>query len=169
MFGILKNISTFTKREINGLAIVLNLLYFALMVVIPTIIVCSQYNLFYKAETMTKLTGVGIIVVVILGIYLLTKCKDAINNLPEITYKQQCLKFTIQLALAGFVFFVIFWAFIMAKDNIDLAYKVFVRCLISIAFGYVVDLGFLKYVNAELKIRQAALFDKEKDKRKGLI
>ena len=73
MFGILKNISTFTKREINGLAIVLNLLYFALMVVIPTIIVCSQYNLFYKAETMTKLTGVGIIVVVILGIYLLTK------------------------------------------------------------------------------------------------
>ena len=64
-----KNIDTWSKKKLRTVDIVANLIYIVLLLVIPIIIICNEYDIFTNTTATYKLTGIGIIVFVLLGLY----------------------------------------------------------------------------------------------------
>lgn len=169
MFGIFKDIKTWSKKKLKWMGIAFDILYAVLMLVIPTIIVCSKYKLFENAPARIKITGVGVIFLIIIGMYAFKKFKDAVEKMPQITYNQQCFKFSLQMALTLLPMGLIIFGFWMAREQTQMAYNTMLGCLISIFFANLVYYLFIKFIEQEEDIREQALLDKEKEARKGLV
>lgn len=153
-------------KRVNGL---FTLLHFIALVVIPIIIVGFNYQLFSKEEGGFKLTAIGIIVVIILGLYAYFKLRKVINDLPQIKKSQQCFKFTSQMILSLLPICIILAGLQLAKSNFLLAIEVIQWCSISFVGAVLIDGLFLKYIHQEVSIRAKTLEVVEIEKRKGLI
>ena len=77
-----KEIDKWSKKKLRRLNLLFSFLHFVALVLVPVIIVSHNYKLFESAGKL-KLTAVGIIVVVILGLYAYTKLKKAIDDFIE--------------------------------------------------------------------------------------
>jgi hypothetical protein len=155
MFFDLSNLS---KKQFNSIRIIFELIHILLLVVGPSIVVCTKYKIFEKtvANPTIKLTGVGIILVVILGLYFYTKIMQTINKFPEIKLSQQRIKFTIQMLFGMLPVGLILIGLILAKDNVNLAFDTAIMCLGFILIAKLFDGLCLKYVHAELTLREEA-------------
>lgn len=165
----LKNIGTYNKKKLRGLNIIFGLLHFIALVIVPTIIICTNYQIFKHNEIAVKLTGVGIILFVVLGLFAFIKLKNAVADLPQITYKQQCAKFTLQTIFSLIPYLLITLLLFYAKTNVMIAYTTFTYCLISLGCAELIDGLFLKYIKAEYNLRAKAMEVVEVENRKGLI
>ena len=166
---LFKDIKNWSKKKLRAFKYAFNSLYAALIAVVPTIIICWKYQLFTQQNAAIKLTGIGLILVLVLGFYAYLKLKEAINKLPQITYKQQCFKFGLSLIFCLMPYALVIFGFWMARSEVQLAYDTMLYCLISIFVANIVDYGFLKFIQCEDEIRNEALYDKEKDDRRGLV
>ena len=92
----LKNIGTYNKKKLKSLNIIFGLLHFIALVIVPIIIICNNYQIFKNNDVAVKLTGVGLIMFVVLGLFAFIKLKNVVADLPHVTYKQQTFKFTLQ-------------------------------------------------------------------------
>lgn len=164
-----KDIETWTSKKLRGLNVLFSFLHFIALVLIPIIIVGTHYDLFTKEEGGFKLTGIGIIVVVILGLYAYIKMKKVVDGLPQIKLTQQRFKFSLQAILSLIPLIILLVAINYAKTNYELAFKVAKYCLISFASAVVIDGLFLKYIDQEKAIRTKTLDLVEVEKRKGLM
>lgn len=165
MFFDLSNLS---KKQFNSIRIIFEIIHILLLVVGPSIVVCTKYKIFEKtvANPTIKLTGVGIILVVILGLYFYTKIMQTINKFPEIKLSQQRIKFTIQMLFGMLPIGLILIGLVLAKDNVNLAFDTAIMCLGFILIAKLFDGLCLKYVHAELTLREdAAKFNEIQSRR----
>lgn len=163
-----KDIESWSKKKLRGLNILFGFLHFVALVLIPVIIVAHNYKLFETAGGF-KLTAIGIIVVVILGLYAYSKIKEVIEDLPQIKLGQQRFKFSIQAILSLIPIVIILVALEYAKNDYMIAINVIKWCSVSFIGGILIDGLFLKYLKAETKLRAKALELVEVEKRKGLV
>lgn len=162
------DIENWSKKKLRGLNFLFSFLHFIALVLVPTIIVSSNYKLFEQAGTY-KLTALGIIVVIILGLYAYIKLKKVIDDLPQIKLSQQRFKFTAQTILSLLPLIIILFALEAAKTNYLIAINVIRWCSVSFIAGILIDGLFLKYIAQEYSIRTKALEMVEIEKRKGLV
>lgn len=157
MFFDLSNLS---KKKFALVKIIFEAIYILFLVVGPSIIVCNKYQIFKKvsesATTTTKLTGVGIVLVIILGIYFYSKISRVVNNLPEVKLSHQRIKFTIQMIIGLIPIGLILIGLILSKDNVALAFDTATLCTVFILIAKIFDGMCLKYVDAESKLREEA-------------
>ena len=64
-----KDLSTWSKAKLRGLNFLFSFVHFVALVLVPVIIVAVNYKLFENNEGGLKLTAIGIIVIIILGLY----------------------------------------------------------------------------------------------------
>ena len=164
-----KDIDKWSKQKLRGLDFLFNLLNFVALVLVPVIIVGYNYKLFTKDEGGFKLTAIGVIVVIILGLFAYLKIKKTIDNLPQISLKQQRFKFTIQFVLSILPIIIIIVGLEFAKKDFDIAINVIRWCSVSFGCGILIDCLFLKYTAQEIAIRSKASEMVEVEKRKGLV
>lgn len=164
-----KNIENWTKQKLRGLNILFSLLHFTALVLVPVIITGVNYRLFSNSTGGLKLTAVGSIIVVILGLYAYIKMKKVIDDLPEIKVGQQRFKFTIQAILSLLPIIIIIIAIQFAKKDFNTAMNVLQWSSVSFACGILIDGLLLKYIKAELTLRSKALELVEIEKRKKLV
>lgn len=164
-----KQIKTYSKKKLRVLNITFSLLYFIALVVIPIIIVCENYAIFEQAEATTKLTGIGVIMVVVLGFFAFVKLKDAVDSLPQLVYKQQCIKFTLQMLFGLIPYGLIIGLLIFARNEFEIAYNTSLWSMISLVAAHLLDGLVIKYLKAELALRNKALELVEVELRKGLV
>lgn len=164
-----KDIETWSKKKLNGLNLLFSSLHFIALVLVPIIIVADNYKLFEDNEGSLKLTAVGIIIVIILGLYAYIKLKKVIDNLPQLKLGQQRFKFTIQGILSLVPIIIIMVALDYAKADYLIAINVIKYCSISFGCAIVIDALFLKYIAQEIDIRNDALKLVETEKRKKLV
>lgn len=162
------NIAIWTKKKLRGLNVLFGLLHFIALVLIPVIIVACNYKLFAKADGL-KLTAMGIIVVIILGLYSYLKIKKAVDKLPQIKLSHQRFKFTLQTILSLVPIIITLFALNVAKNDFNTAINVIKWCSVSFIGGVLIDGLFLKYFEQEIAIRSKALEMVEIEKRKGLV
>ena len=163
------NISKWSKQKLRGLNILFSLLHFVALVLVPVIITGVNYKLFNKDNGGLKLTAVGVIVVVILGLYAYTKLKKTIDDLPQIKLGQQRFKFSIQAILSLMPIIIVLIALNFAKNDYLIAINVIKWCSVSFGGAILIDGLFLKYITAEIKLRAKALELVEVDKRRKLV
>ena len=164
-----KNIDKWNKKKLRGLNILFSLLHFIALVLVPIIIVGVNYDLFTKTEGGFKLTAVGIIVVVILGLYAYVKLKKVVDNLPQLKASQQRFKFTIQTILSLIPIGIILVGLEFAKTDFMIAINVIQWCSISFTSALLIDGLFLKYIHQEIDLRMKTLEMVEIEKRKELV
>ena len=164
-----KDIDKWSKSKLRGLNFTFSLLHFITLVLIPSIIVGVNYGLFTKEEGGFKLTGVGIIIVVILGLYAFTKLKKVIDNLPQLKVGQQAFKFTLQTILSLVPVAIILVGLQLAKADFLTAINVIQSCSVSFIIAILIDGLFLKYISQEVDLRNKSLEMVEIEKRKELV
>ena len=164
-----KDIECWSKNKLRGLNILFGFLHFVALVLIPVIITGVNYQLFTKNSGGLKLTAIGVIVVVILGLYAYGKLKKVIDDLPQVKLGQQRFKFSIQAILSLIPIIIILVALEYAKNDYMIAINVIKWCSVSFIGGILIDGLFLKYISAEINIRAKALELVEVEKRKGLV
>lgn len=163
-----KDIDKWSKGKLRGLKALFSFLHFTALVLIPVIITGVNYKLFETGGTY-KLTAIGIIVVVILGLYAYSKLKEVIDELPQVKLGQQRFKFSVQTILSLVPIIIILVALEYAKNDYLIAINVIKWCSVSFASALLIDGLFLKYIKAELSLRNKALDLVEVEKRKGLV
>lgn len=154
------DLSKLSKQKFMLVKVIFELIYIILLVVGPTIVVCSKYKIFEKvsesATVTVKLTGVGIVLIIILGIYLYSKVSRSISKLPEIKLTHQRIKFTAQMIFGLIPIGLVLVGLVLAKDNINLAFDTATTCVVYILIAKIFDGLCLKYVDAESAIREEA-------------
>jgi len=163
------NIDSYSKKKMLILTIICNIIYVGLLVVGPSIVVGCRYAIFEAASTRYKLTGVGIILFVILGMYGYVKIKKVIRKLPEVKLSQQRVKFTLEMIFDVLPLVLIIVAAVFARDNVTKAFDTMLMCLGFFLGAILFDGLFLKYIDAENALREKALMNKEVAKRESLV
>lgn len=164
-----KDLENWDKKKYRTYKIICELVYFLFMVVVPTIIVCCKYDLFTTVNTTKRLTGVGFIMVVVLGIYAYMKIRQSLKKLPDTEYKERVFKFTLEMVFTAIPFILLIIACVLVRDNLVLAFNTMLWCLISFTAAAVWDGLTLKYLDAESTLRNQAKIQKAVDKRKNVV
>ena len=89
--------------------------------------------------------------------------------MPQVKLGQQRFKFSVQTILSLVPIVIILVALEYAKNDYLIAINVIKWCSVSFAGAIVIDGLFLKYIKAELSLRNKALELVEVEKRKGLV
>lgn len=163
-----KNIDKWSKKKLRGLNLLFSFLHFVALVLIPICVVGHNYKLFSNYNGL-KLTAVGIIVVVILGLYSYIKLKKVIDELPQLKLSQQRFKFSSQGVLSLIPILIICAGLEYAKNDFHIAIIVIRWCCVSFIGAILIDALFLKYIAQEINIRTKALEMVEIEKRKKLV
>ncbi len=164
-----KNIANYSKSTMRILTLIAHIVYVGLLVVGPTIIIASRYKLFEKASVGLKITGVGFIFFVILGLYGYIKIKQTVDKLPQIKLSQQRVKFTLQTIISLMPLGLIVVASVLVRDDINRAFNTMLMCVGFFIGSILWDGLILKYVIAENELRSEALKNKEVRKREDLV
>ncbi len=148
------NIASWSQKKLKLNFLFYGLIYLAFVLVAPIIIVSMKYNLVKSSST--RLTGVGLILVVCVAVFLFKGVKRLLNKLPQDELNEQRFKFTtlmiysLMLPIGGILLLN------LIKTNVDLACDTLVKVLASIIFSIMVDYMALHYLEAEWDLRQEA-------------
>lgn len=164
-----KNIDTYSNKKLFILNVFFNFIYFIFLVVCPIITISIKYKIFEKVPEHIRLTGIGLILFVIVGLYIYLKLKEIVEKLPQNKSRQQKLKFTLRMIINIIPFFLIILALSMTNDTIDIAFDTFRYCIIFFLVSIIIKGLFLDYLEAEKEIRNKAQELIEIDKRKIVL
>lgn len=162
-----KNIENWSQKQLRREFITYGIFYLMFALIIPCIIVGVKYDLIKSSSV--RLTGVGLILVVVIAVFLLKGVKNILLKLPQEQHKEQCLKFTIlmiyslMLPIGGILLLN------LIKTNVTLACDTLTKCLASFIFSIMIDYMSLKYLEVEFDFRQEAKHQLEVEKRKGAL
>ena len=154
-----KDIAEWSKRKVFWMDILFSAIYIVFMIIIPIIIISVNYGAgetVEKSKLLTSWSLVLILIVAVVGIFAISKLA---RKLPDETFKQQTVKYTLELVQRLILPVLGFVALHQFKVNFDLAYTVLSWCIISFICGILVDGLVLKYIDKELS------FNKELDHR----
>lgn len=158
-----KDISTWSQNKLKYTWLAYAILYLVFSLIIPIICVATKYNLI--KESSTKLTGVGLILILCIAVFLIKGCNRLIAKLPQENKKEQCFKFMIQMVYA--LLFPVCGLIIVSliKQNVTLACDTISYCLYSLICAIVLDHLTLKFLECEWDLRQEAKHQIEVNKR----
>ena len=154
-----KDIAEWSKRKVFWMDILFSAIYIIFMIVIPIIIIAVNYGAgetVDKSKLLTSWSLIHILIVAVVGIFAISKLA---RKLPDETFKQQTVKYTLELVQRLILPVLGFVALHQFKVNFDLAYTVLSWCIVSFICGILVDGLVLKYIDKELS------FNKELDHR----
>lgn len=161
-----QNIANWSKKLMWSVTIICYALYFGIIVIAPAITIFCKYN---TTEGMKKITGLGLVLIVIIGIASYTFVKKAISKLPQVSVNEQRFKFGIETIFDCLPLGIALYAMFAVKDDIDLAFDTLKICLILFLVGILWNSLIIKFIDAEWAIRNGAKLDKEKAKRTGVV
>lgn len=164
-----KNIDTYSNKKLFILNFFFNFVYFIFLVVCPIITISIKYKIFEKVPEHIRLTGIGLILFILVGLYIYLKLKEIVEKLPQNKSRQQKLKFTLRMIINIIPFFLIILALSMTNDTIDIAFDTFRYCIIFFLVSIIIKGLFLDYLEAEKEIRNKAQELIEIDKRKIVL
>ncbi len=164
-----KNIETYSKKKMMALTIICNLIYVALLVVGPSIVIGCRYAIFGTVSAKYKLTGIGTILFVIVALYAYIYLKKLIRKLPEIKLSQQRVKYTLEMVLNLAPIVLLTVGGILVRDDASRAFDTLLMCVGFFIESILFDGLFLKYIDAENALREKALMNKEVAKRENLV
>lgn len=159
-----KNIEEWDGAKLRLYTIIFNAIYFLFAGLIPIIIVGSKYSLFKKASSF-RVSGLGIILIIIVAVTLVRALNKCINKLPESTIKEQRVKYTIlgiKALILPFLAIIIMGLF---KRDFTLAYNTAFKCVWSYAAAIVVEYTCILYLDRERDLRAKAKEQNEINKR----
>ena len=160
-----KDIAEWSKRKVFWMDILFSAIYIIFMIVIPIIIIAVNYGAgetVEKSKLLTSWSLILILIVAVVGIFAISKLA---RKLPDETFKQQTVKYTLELVqslirpVLGRV------ALHQFKVNFDLAYTVLSWCIVSFICGILVDGLVLKYIDKELSFNKEIDHKAELEKR----
>ena len=154
-----KDIAEWSKRKVFWMDILFSAIYIIFMIVIPIIIIAVNYGTgetVEKSKLLTSWSLILILIVAVVGIFAISKLA---RKLPDETFKQQTVKYTLELVQSLILPVLGLVALHQFKVNFDLAYTVLSWCIVSFICGILVDGLVLKYIDKELS------FNKELDHR----
>lgn len=147
-------IDKWSRKKLRTNYLIYGALYLVFALIIPTVIIGVKYNLIKSSSV--RLTGVGLILVVFIAVFLLKGLKRVILNLPQDELKEQRFKYTIlmiyslMLPVGGILLLN------LIKANVTLACDTLIKCLASIIFSIMIDYMTLKYLETEYSLRNEA-------------
>lgn len=143
--------------------------YFFFSIFIPVLTVCIQYDLFGNTGTKTKLSGWGIVLLIIacvVGFFALKRAIAKLDDLnPAAAYFKVVLNTVSKLILPVVAIIVVF----LLKSNFELASDtIYWMCASYIAAG-LIDGILITFIDRESRIRNKSLLDKEALERQNLV
>lgn len=148
------NIENWSPKKLKAHFVLYGLLYLAFALIIPIIIIGIKYNLIKSSST--RLTGVGLIIVICIAVFFFKGVKTLLNKLPQDELKEQRFKFTIlmlyslMLPVGGILLLN------LIKQNVNLACDTLIKVLASIIVSVMLDYTTLKYLEVEWDLRTEA-------------
>ena len=164
-----KNIDTWENSKLKKVKWACNLLYLIAVLIVPIIITMINYSLFEKASATVKLTGVGIIVLLIVVIWGYKKINEVIDTLSDSTYKERCLKYGLKWVFSAIPYIALIIAMALVKDELTRAYNTLFGSIICWAVATTIKHLFIDFITSEVKLRNDAVKDNEKLKRRKFI
>lgn len=152
---IFKNIENWSKKKCKMVELTLDLLQLIFSLIIPIIIVAWKYDLFTKAEGW-KLTSSGLIVVVIVAFTGINYLSKQIKKLPEATYNERKVKYTVQGIQKALVPAIIIGILQVIKKNVETGVFVITWCMASYIVAIAIQYLFTEYVSHELMVYDKA-------------
>ena len=160
-----KDIAEWSKRKVFWMDILFSAIYIIFMIVIPIIIISVNYGAgetVEKSKLLTSWSLVFILIAAVVGIFALSKLA---RKLPDETFKQQTIKYTLELVQDLILPVLGFVALHQFKVNFDLAYTVLSWCIVSFICGILIDGLVLKYIDKELSFNKEIDHKAEIEKR----
>lgn len=145
------NIETWSKSKLRVFKYILLACQLIFSMIIPMLIVGNKYGLFKKVSGW-KLTASGLIVVLIVGFHIVKYVIGTAKKLPENTYNQRKIKYS--MALVGHMFIPLLMIFIgyQIKKNAIVGYNTLKWCMLSMCVSTFIEWMFTAYVEHELSI-----------------
>lgn len=161
---LFNDISTWSKSKLRMVRAVSYILYALAVLIVPIFIIAIRYQVFHA--TNYKLTGWGIICLMIVFFVGYGLINRLVNKMPQITLNQQRVKFTIQLILKCIVPVGLIIIACLIKDDMEKAIDTMILICTSYVIGIGIDYLAIQYLEEEVDLRAKALEQKEIDKRK---
>ena len=151
-----KDINKWSMKRLRLYALAFNCLYLVFTCLAPIIVVGCRYQIFHKVSAY-RLTGWGWICAILVAVVSIKVIKKVVDKLPEVTYKQQLLKYSILGVRALFIPVLLLIAMTALKSDFDLAYNTLWLCLIFYTIGIVIDYTCIKYIDRAKDIKIKAM------------
>lgn len=165
-----KGIEKYSNKKLKALSLIFNGLYLIAFLIIPIIIICDNYCIFKKATANSiRITGIGLIFFVLLGLFCYIKLKKLIAKFPQETLNQQRFKFTIEMIFNLLPLLLILIVLTITQDNLLMAFKTFRNCSYSIILSILIDGLCVKYLDAEIGLRKEARHLKSVKSREDIV
>ncbi len=158
-----KDIEKWSQKKLKLNFLFYGLIYFSMALVAPIVIVGCKYDLIKSSAT--KLTGVGMILAICVGVFLFRILKKLLNKLPQETKKEQIYKYIFLMIYSLMIPAFGIMVLQLIKQNVDLACDTLTWCLGFICGSIVLDHLALKFLEAEWDLRQEAKHQIEVNKR----
>lgn len=164
-----KNIDKWSKKLLWGVTILCYALYTCFLTIAPAITIMVKYNVFEKTEHHRGLTGFGLIVAIIFGLYAFFMVKKQLVKLPQESIQEQRFKFGVECVFDVLPFAAIIYFLFTTRDDVKLAFDTFMICMWFILVAILIDALCIKFIDAEWAIRRRAKANKEAKKREDIV
>lgn len=167
MIERLKNLS---KRQMILVTVISYITYFLCTILAPVITICVKFNLFDAAkESRLQISGWALVLLLIAAVVGLFIIKRSVNKMSDIRPANAYFKYTLQ-TISNLVLPVVILLLVeLFKNDIALASSTLTLMCIYYIAGGVLDGAVISFIDRENKIRDGALFDKEKDARRSKV
>lgn len=165
----MKNIGQWSEKKLKAWYIVANLVLLALQLVAPIIVICTKYDLFKHTTEGNVINGFGLVCLIIFLILGLKSFKKIVDKMEDITYKEQRIKFSLQMLYAVAVPACCVIVLLAFKSDFKKAYSTFCIGLIFYVLGIIFDYMVLKFIEREKDFRHKAKERIEIEKRMDVI
>ena len=162
-----KQLATWPQGKLRTHHLFYSILYLSFALVIPCIIIGIKYNLIKSSSI--RLTGMGMILVVILAVFLFKGVLKIFLKLPQDTHKEQLLKFNILMVYHLIIPIILLFLINLIKQNVMLACDTLTKCIASFITATIIDYTTLKYLEVEFDLRKEARHKIEVDKRTAIF
>ena len=133
-----KNIDSWSKKKLILVTVIVALAYFLAASVVPCIFIAKNYGVF-RETSHYRLTGAGIIIMVILISFGGKAIKALLGFLPRDTQKQQIVRYTIELLFGMIIPALALYGIHLIRVNVDTACTTATQCIISIMVAILIN------------------------------
>lgn len=165
----MKNIGTWSQKKLRAWYFLGSLILLGLQLVAPIVVICCNYKLFKHTTEANVLNGFGLVCIIVFGILGLKSFKKIIDKMEDISYKEQRIKYFLQMLYAIAIPGLCTVVLLCFKSNFKQAYKTFCIGLIFYVVGILWDYMFMKFIEREKEFRHIAKEKIEVDKRIDII
>ena len=146
-----KNIDTWSKGKLRIVTLIVAIAYFTFLTFVPCVIVGIKYNVFSSSDNRLRLTGALLIIIILLISAINRGAKLFSRYMPEVTPKQQGIKFIIELVSSLIVPLSALFVIHAVRVGMDTALDTLMWCVWSYIVALIIFYLFLKTLLVQWK------------------